>query len=57
LAVRKNPGEKVGPNKKKQPRNVDCELCGLTVQDKFVLQRHVSIDHDFFSVLLHISLS
>ncbi len=41
--VRKVSGaEKAHQNKNKRPRNVDCEQCGVTMRDKFVLKRHVS---------------
>ena len=29
-------------NKRKPPKKVECELCGLTLRDKFVKRRHVS---------------
>jgi hypothetical protein len=29
-------------NKRKSPKKVECELCGLTLRDKFVKNRHVS---------------
>ncbi len=29
-------------NKRKLPKKVECELCGLTLRDKFVKRRHVS---------------
>ncbi len=29
-------------NKRKPPKKVECELCGLSLRDKFVKRRHVS---------------
>ena len=40
--------------RRKPPKKVDCELCGLTLSDKFVKRRHVSTTFWLFAVQIRI---